>query len=83
MRYKFYSADTVLNRWTDEETGEKYVLIRIKMFDRKKDALAWLAHTKRPCRITGGQDSDVVYTRKWGKWGKDERILYVSFADYY
>lgn len=77
MRYSFYVAKTVLHSWTDEETGEKYRLVRAKGFDKKKDALAWLQNTNRPSKITGGEDSTIVYSR--GKWADDEIELTVSY----
>lgn len=73
MRYSFYAAITVLHSWTDEETGEKYRLVRDKAFDTKKDALAWLQNTKRPSKITAGENNVIVYSR--GKWPEDEREL--------
>ena len=77
MRYSFYVAKTVLHTWTDEETGEKYRLVRAKYFDMKKDALAWLQNTNRPSKITGGEDSTIVYSR--GKWEEVDRELTVSW----
>ena len=77
VRYRFYAAITVLHSWTDEETGEKYRLVRDKAFDRKKDALAWLKRTKRPSKITAGENNVIVYSR--GKWPEDERELMVSW----
>lgn len=77
MRYKDYVAITVLHQWIDEETGEKYRLVRAKCFDKKKDAIAWLDNTKRPKKITAGMYSKEVYSR--GKWEQVDKQLTVSW----
>lgn len=77
MRYRDYVAIAVLHQWVDEETGTKYRLVRAKCFNMKKDAIAWLANTNRPKKITGGIDAIEVYSR--GKWEKVDKELTVSW----